>query len=151
MRRRSRGSTKTRRGWPSCRRKERAGRGARPGWPPKQQPGHATRRGSGPRSSSSRRAPRATRRLCQNTSDALPRLLREGKGRRYNPLGCCSDALKRTAVRAHGRQGSSPCADGTREHWLPSQATDTSQKRPVGSFHCNKIALFMPDPLSDHR
>jgi len=50
--------------------------------------------------------------------------------------------LKRTAVKLAVR-------DEAREHWGPSQVTDTSQKRH--GFNYNKVTLFVPDPVSHHR
>jgi hypothetical protein len=75
------------------------------------------------------------------------------------PLRACAPAVRADLIRwgiaaASKRRASRPVLTaryGAREHWRPSQVTGASQKRPVGSSPCNKIALFVPDLLSHHR
>jgi hypothetical protein len=78
----------------------------------------------------------------------VPRNMSEGKKIRYDQRSepvirwDAVGLLKRTAVKLAVR-------DEAREHWGPSQVTDTSQKRH--GFNYSKVTLFVPDPVSHHR
>ena len=78
------------------------------------------------------------------THDRQPQMLRDQlvlkllSSIRWDAVGL----LKRTAVKLAVR-------DEAREHWGPSQVTDTSQKRH--GFNYNRSTLFVPDPVSHHR